>query len=104
MADRPWIGSPSCRSHVHCHACRRRPDFRAKLARAWQLPDRDFACPEGFTPEDLPQSPVLTQPPSRGLGDTIARLIHWLSFGRVRPCGGCRRRQAFLNWLWPYNR
>jgi len=36
---------------------------------------------------------------SRGLGDTIARLTR--RFG-IKPCGGCKKRQASLNKLWPY--
>lgn len=36
---------------------------------------------------------------SRGLGDTIASLTKF--FG-IKPCGGCRERQAKLNKLFPY--
>jgi len=35
----------------------------------------------------------------RGLGDTIAKLTK--SVG-VKPCGGCNKRQAKLNQLFPY--
>lgn len=40
-----------------------------------------------------------TAPPSRGLGDTVARITSW--FG-IRPCGGCQRRQEVLNRWVPY--
>ncbi len=39
---------------------------------------------------------------SRGLGDTAAKVIKWLTFGKVKPCGRCRKRQKGLNRLWPY--
>jgi hypothetical protein len=41
---------------------------------------------------------------SRGLGDTIARGIHAASGGRIKPCGGCRKRQDFGNKVLPYKR
>jgi len=37
---------------------------------------------------------------SEGLGDTIAWLIK--RFLRIAGCGGCRKRQAWLNRLLPY--
>lgn len=37
--------------------------------------------------------------PSRGLGDTIAKLAEKLG---IKPCGGCKKRQALLNRLVPY--
>jgi hypothetical protein len=47
---------------------------------------------------------VATVGRERGLGDTLARWLGWLTFGRLRPkpvCG-CKRRQAWLNRWWPY--
>lgn len=41
---------------------------------------------------------------SRGLGDTIAKGIELLSGGRVKQCGGCKKRQAALNRLVPYKK
>lgn len=38
----------------------------------------------------------------RGLGDTVARVIQKVTGGRVKPCDGCKRRQAKLNELVPY--
>jgi hypothetical protein len=38
---------------------------------------------------------------SRGFGDTVAKITS--SVG-VRPCGGCKKRQAKLNKLVPYKR
>jgi hypothetical protein len=37
--------------------------------------------------------------PSRGLGDTIAKLTNAVG---IKPCGGCKRRQRALNRLVPY--
>lgn len=40
-------------------------------------------------------------PNSRGLGDTIARATSAVG---IKPCGGCKQRQALLNRLVPYRR
>lgn len=40
-----------------------------------------------------------TSQPSRGLGDTIAKLTTALG---VKPCNGCKDRQQALNQLVPY--
>jgi len=37
--------------------------------------------------------------PSRGLGDTVAKLTK--AFG-IKPCGGCKKRQKKLNEWFPY--
>lgn len=39
---------------------------------------------------------------SRGLGDTVAKTIHTVTGGKIKPCGGCKERQAFLNRVMPY--
>ena len=39
---------------------------------------------------------------SRGLGDSVAKAIHRVSRGRIKPCGGCKKRQKRLNELIPY--
>ena len=51
----------------------------------------------------LRETPRLVAPDkSRGLGDTVAKVIHAVSGGKIKPCGGCKRRQAKLNKLVPY--
>ena len=40
--------------------------------------------------------------PSRGIGDTVEKIIHKVSGGRVKSCGGCKKRQDALNKLIPY--
>lgn len=41
--------------------------------------------------------------PDRGLGDTVKRIIHRLTAGKVKPCGSCQQRQLNLNHLLPYH-
>jgi hypothetical protein len=57
-------------------------------------------CPEGkFSTE--PQAPA-EKPCSKGLGDTIAKMIQTATLGTVKPCEPCKQRQATLNRLFPY--
>jgi len=46
-------------------------------------------------------SPI-TPKKSRGLGDTVAKTIHKIGMGKIKPCGGCKRRQAYLNKKFSY--
>jgi len=48
-----------------------------------------------------PRKPSVTEAniPSRGLGDTIAKVTKAVG---IKPCGGCKARQAKLNKLVPY--
>jgi len=39
---------------------------------------------------------------SRGLGDTIKKAIDKVTRGKVKQCGGCKKRQEKLNKLLPY--
>lgn len=39
--------------------------------------------------------------PSRGLGDTVAKVIKVATLGTVKPCGGCQKRRAELNEKFP---
>lgn len=52
-------------------------------------------CPIGKFPATQGDKP-------RGLGDTIANVIQTATFGLVKPCGGCKERQARLNEKFPY--
>jgi hypothetical protein len=40
----------------------------------------------------------------RGLGDSVANAIKRATFGLVKPCGGCAKRQAALNKAFPYSK
>ena len=39
---------------------------------------------------------------SKGLGDTVKKVIDKVTRGKVKPCGGCKKRQERLNKLLPY--
>ena len=43
---------------------------------------------------------VEVREPSTGLGDTIAKATKAIG---IKPCGGCKKRQAALNEKFPYN-
>lgn len=57
---------------------------------SWGLPP----IPPGDVPNHAP-------PRSRGLGDKVARTIQRVTGGKVKPCGGCKQRQAKLNHWFP---
>jgi hypothetical protein len=40
-----------------------------------------------------------SNPPSRGLGDTVAKVTKAIG---IPPCGGCKQRQEWLNKRFPY--
>jgi hypothetical protein len=40
---------------------------------------------------------------SKGLGDTVSSIIRSVSRGRVKECGGCKKRKELLNSRVPYN-
>jgi len=42
-------------------------------------------------------APVVCRNGNGGLGDIVAASIKFATFGMVKPCGGCKERQAKLN-------
>jgi len=42
------------------------------------------------------------KPKSVGLGDTVANAIQTITFGTVKPCQACKKRQEALNQMFPY--
>ena len=40
---------------------------------------------------------------NKGLGDTVSSMINNISGGRIKECGGCRKRKAWLNRNVPYS-
>ena len=40
---------------------------------------------------------------NKGLGDTVSSMINNISGGRIKECGGCRKRKAWLNRNIPYS-
>ena len=101
MTKKDFTTTRHCLAGGHCRKCRDllggRP-FRIDLAGNFALPDGapDFDCPHG--------KPWGFLPPARGLGDTVERVIKKVTFGRVKPCGGCRKRRNKLNKMVPYHR
>lgn len=75
----------ACHTRAHCRTCRSDADWRERVTGV-----RDFDCPHGVTEGNLP---------SRGLGDTIAKVTSAVG---IKPCGTCKKRQAKLNKLAPY--
>ena len=39
---------------------------------------------------------------SKGLGDTVEKVINKVTRGKAKPCGGCKKRKKKLNKLIPY--
>jgi len=33
----------------------------------------------------------------KGLGDTISSIINTVSYGKIKECGGCKKRKKLLN-------
>ena len=63
-----------------------------------------WTCPKcGRTLQkvDRPTKHKCITPSSRGLGDTIAKMTSAVG---IKPCGGCKKRQAALNKLVPYGK
>ena len=89
--------TPHCRREKHCGTCR---DLEG--GRAWRkdkkerygAPEADWPCPKGH--------PWGYEGRSRGLGDTAAKFIKTVTLGLVKPCGGCKKRRAWLNGKFPY--
>jgi hypothetical protein len=75
----------ACHTRAHCATCRTDADWRERVTGV-----RDFDCPHGVAADKIP---------SRGLGDTIAKVTKAVG---IKPCGGCKNRQAKLNKLVPY--
>jgi len=92
-----FIQTPHCRREVHCGRCRDLEGGRAwrqGIAKRFTVESVDWPCPRGYD--------WGYEGRSRGLGDTVAKVIKAVTFGRVKPCGGCKKRQAALNRLVPY--
>ena len=49
-----------------------------------------------------PYNPI--QPASKGLGDTVAKAIHFVGLAPAKPCNACQKRQETLNKLVPYGK
>lgn len=86
MSKRLNLAILKCHTQAHCRTCRTDADWRENVTG-----HREFECPHGITEKNLP---------SRGLGDTIAKITSAIG---IKPCGGCKKRQESLNRLAPYS-
>ena len=41
---------------------------------------------------------------SKGLGDSVEKLIQKVSRGKIQPCGACEKRKKWLNEVMPYSK
>ena len=41
---------------------------------------------------------------SNGLGDTVSSIIDTVSRGKIKECGGCKKRKQFLNDKFSYEK
>ena len=41
---------------------------------------------------------------SKGLGDTVSSIINTVSRGKIKECGGCKKRKQFLNEKFSYEK
>ncbi len=115
--------SAPCKSFYHCETCRAKTPLGRIFRRNMGIGDE--ACPHGIgwgaqvvspkTPNTRSaehyKAPVLPwwkrwwrrltaiwSPPSRGLGDTVAKMTKTVG---ITPCGGCKKRQKDWNEKFP---
>jgi hypothetical protein len=69
-----------------------------KFLEAWNR--KKSQRPTGPAPE-IPIHEWTPKQPSRGFGDTIAKITSAVG---IKPCGGCKRRQEALNRRFPYGK
>ena len=67
----------------------------------WTCPDCNWEYKRKGVPVQSEKPPRRNCPksPSRGLGDTIAKMTKAVG---IKPCGGCKKRQKKLNKWVPY--
>ena len=72
--------------------------FELNVNGLWQCPRKGCGWVYPLK-SDKPPRRNCPKAPSRGFGDTIAKITRF--FG-IKPCGRCKKRQAKLNRLLPY--
>lgn len=72
------------------------------------IPDQPFVlgrdCRRCWLFHNDPRYHQLWGGPSRGVGDTVAKIIRVATFGRVKPCPKCKKKQEELNRRFPYRK
>jgi hypothetical protein len=69
---------------------------------SWRYDDKMYTAKISLTDTLEVTSVGEIQPPSKGLGDTVKKVINKVTRGKVKPCGGCKKRQEALNKIMPY--
>ena len=41
---------------------------------------------------------------SKGVGDTVSKVIKKVSGGKIKECGPCKKRKELLNKMFPYKK
>ena len=42
--------------------------------------------------------------PSKGLGDSVSKIIKKVTAGKIKECDSCKKRKEMLNKLFPYKK
>lgn len=64
-----------------------------------------LACKDNTNkPKKKKAEKMLNVHQSVGLGDTVKKIINKVTGGKAKQCGGCKKRQAKLNKLFPYKK
>jgi hypothetical protein len=69
---------------------------RAKYLTSWYK-DVERLTPVILANQDDAESVIKSKTKSRGLGDKVKKAIDTVSRGKIKQCGGCKKRQAKLN-------
>ncbi len=90
---------------LHRLAANRRPTYETEARNCGTIDgdsitfDRDSECFKKLLEAKEADKPKIDAAPSRGLGDTIAKITSAVG---IKPCGGCAKRRAILNKIVPY--
>ena len=61
----------------------------------------DMIMPSEFCNQCFARTPIKKQKRYVGLGDTVKKMIDKVTKGKIKPCGGCKKRQEMLNNILP---
>jgi len=96
IRDGRWYRCKRADAYTSFHLC------QICKARGYKVVKTVFDMRDGRIPNTGVRPHEVAPRKSRGLGDTVAKTIHRVTFGRVKPCKGCKERQRKLNKLLPY--
>ncbi len=87
---------------VHQHAAQRPPGYTEELLRCAIAHDAASITLDTHSACYIALVEKYREIPPRGLGDTVARAIHFATRGKVKPCPPCEARRQRLNERFPY--